>query len=111
MDDKLKKDLEDANKNYENAKNKAYTEYVQRNALAKIGDIVTDGRGNIEVLNIHYNTYDKSVMIVYYGYQVTKDKEGYRPIKRRDNTGYAYQDKRFKLICKKEDLKCQESKQ
>lgn len=99
--DKLKKDLGNAYKQYEDAKEKAYADYIERNALAKIGDIVSDERTPIKVTKIYYNS--SSEKIVYYGACVTKDKNGYR-CKVNGSMGYAFQNKNFKLLCKKEDF-------
>lgn len=100
--DKLKKDLEDANRNYKKAEADAYNDYINRNALAKVGDIVTDGRGIIRVSALQYNEYTKDkVMVVYYGNRVTKDKGKYRDVINKD-TGYAFQEHNFKILRSKE---------
>jgi hypothetical protein len=101
--DKLKKDLAEANRIYKKAEADAYSDYINRNALAKVGDVVTDGRGAIRIAAIQYdNTYNRNIVaIVYYGYCVTKDKGEYRD-KVNKSTGYAFQDKNFKILYCKE---------
>jgi hypothetical protein len=101
--DKLKKDLEEANCKYKKAEADAYNDYINRNALAKVGDVVTDGRKPIRVAAIQYDrTYDNNnVTIIYYGNRVTKDKGEYRDVINKE-TGYAFQDKNFKILRSKE---------
>ena len=52
--DTLKSELKEAKRIFERAKREAYWGYVKRNALAGIGDVVSDGRGPVLVDDIGY---------------------------------------------------------
>lgn len=83
------------------SKREAYNQWLQRNAKAGIGDIVTDGRGAIRVTEVSVCLgITKGIPTIgYKGVEVVKDGGSYRD-KKHFIQGYAVQDHGFKLLKK-----------
>lgn len=98
LEDTLARIEAEASKN----RKEAYNQYIQRNAKAGVNDIVTDGRGVIRVTKVSLCLGIARGMptIEYTGVCIVKENGEYRDHK-RGMTGYASQDKSFKVIVKK----------
>lgn len=93
----LKKELKELERIYSRNKRDAYESYKNRNALANVGDIVTDGRQAILVDNVDLFISYGNVSIVYSGNCVTPKFVEYK----RYTKGYATQEECFKILKRK----------
>lgn len=79
---------------YYDAKEKLNFECAISNKTASVGDIVTDGRGNILVEKIGWNNHDEIPSATYYGPLLTAKME---PVK-SGKTGLAIEGVGFQII-------------
>lgn len=83
---------------YYDAKEKLNFECAMLNKTAIVGDIVTDGRGNILVEKIGWNNYNEIPSATYYGPVLTAKMKP----NALGKTGVAIEGKHFKIIKKAE---------
>ncbi len=96
--DRLTEKLKEAQRVFERARNEAYADFVNRNAEAGKGDIVTDGRGPVLVESVGWFTMSGASGIDYTGKLLRADLTP-----RKDGKiGYATQGNGFKILKKKE---------
>ena len=95
--EQLEKELAELERVYSRNKRELYESYKNRNALANIGDIVTDGRAPILVANVELFISCGKASIVYSGNCVTPKFIEYKRYKK----GYATQDYGFKVLKRK----------
>lgn len=96
--ERLTEKLKEAQRVFERARSEAYTDFVNRNAEAGKGDVVTDGRGPILVESLAWFTLSGVFGIDYSGKLLRADLTP-----RKDGkTGYAIQGNGFKVLKKKE---------